>query len=56
MKLAPGSGNLSAERGIHAAVVLITLLVANGSYGARRAVPAAKAERRLWISKAAFCR
>jgi len=50
MKLALGSGNLSAERGIHAAVVLIALLVfGSAAHADDRAIPPTTAANQNWV-------
>jgi len=50
MKLAPGSGNLSAERGIQAAVVLIALLVfGSAAHADDRAIPPTTAANQNWV-------
>jgi DMSO/TMAO reductase YedYZ molybdopterin-dependent catalytic subunit len=50
MKLALGSGNLSAERGIQAAVVLIALLVfGSAAHADDRAIPPTTAANQNWV-------
>ena len=50
MKLTSGSDNLSAERRIHAAVVLIALLVfGSAAYADDRAIPQTTAANQNWV-------